>query len=491
MRTDPKPMAGVVAAIALLVVCAVAMAAKRPDWPTAVDGVHVGIGIVSKKGLRPPEYTEAARQRALNAIAENISVEICSEFVVELKEISGLVEEKVRQEIRAAACARLSGYKEVDRWEDRSEFWINTHLSKRLYEEQARKAYSEASDAAREMVRKAETTANPVTALKFYFDALATLDTALGMPPPDVQTGTNYLLEAKGVYAALETCLSRISLSARAEVPVLTNTAFSETVSVTIHPANGGPAVPAANLPVTFNAQVGMTQLVANGQTDSSGILRLQAASVNANDDGKTVVARVDVKGLYAGDKPSIFVRGMLARLTAPQASMQLRGCKDMAEYAWQSAFKGRRVAVAAAVRTPDGTREWPKMRDELVRFLKAQGAEIVKPASLPAWQSVLKSAGEPEGHWAFAGAANADYVVLGCAEGKFLKRKGEQGGEDTRFSGEALFAAQKDGQPWFADRFRAEGGWCPMGETMCNEIYALNAAKRWKAQMDKQLGLQ
>ncbi len=80
---------------------------------------------------------------------------------------------------------------------------------------------------------------------------------------------------------------------------------------------------------------------------------------------------------------------------------------------------------------------------------------------------------------------------MLACASGKFLSRKNDQGGEDVRFSGEALFATQKGGQPWFADRFRAEGGWCPMGDTVCNEIYALNAFKRWKAQMDKQLGLQ
>lgn len=109
----------------------------QPEWIKSrpVSSMYYyGIG-AARKSSDISQFQQAARQNALADMANEISVSISSNSVINAFESNLNFREDFSSTIRAQTQQDLEGYEQVDSWEDDGNYWVYYRLSKSKYQE--------------------------------------------------------------------------------------------------------------------------------------------------------------------------------------------------------------------------------------------------------------------------------------------------------------------------------------------------------------------
>ncbi len=297
---------------------------QKPAWvkKRPISRFHyLGIAMAPKSGINR-DYTEKAKNSALNDLASEITVNISGETITLLIEQYGMLEQEVKSEIRSSTEANLEGYELVDTWEDNTEYWVYYRLSKDLYHQQKLLKIQRAVSLALDMFEKGkvhEKEKNISEALAFYLQSLTPIQSYIDEPLETEFQGTRiYLLNE--IYSSIHSLLNRIEFrpnpekqDAKIGQPLKSHLEATATYTSALQETT-----PVSKLPVKFGFIRGSGDLVDKLQSNPSGKAACRVSKITATDKIQMVNAELDLFGLISRDSfPKIFT-GFLNNLPVP-----------------------------------------------------------------------------------------------------------------------------------------------------------------------------
>ncbi len=297
-------------------------AQKMPSWVKqrpVNKFYYIGIGSAEKDSS---EYRQKAKDNALQDLASEIQVNISSEFIQNITEKSGLMEEDVRSQVQSSTKAFLEGYELVDAWEDAQTYWVYYRLSKEEYQKKKAERQAKASALALDTYSRAEamrTQNKTVSALRLYMQALAQLSGLLTERLEASYNGKTIILQ-NAIIGALQNTLSAIQLqSSQPKVNARSGQALKQPLLVVATVAeSGGNGRPLKNLPVAFVFTKGSGQLTSPVETDERGLASCHVSRVDAGSKLQMIQARIAVTELYPGEMKGLAAQ-MINHLSLPQ----------------------------------------------------------------------------------------------------------------------------------------------------------------------------
>jgi len=469
--------------------------AATPSWvktrPISRD-FFIGIGVCDKKEFKEG-CRKVAEDKAFYELSSEISVDISGSFVQKIVEHTGLSEQDVRSEIRTSSRARLTGHELAGEWEDRKNHWIYFRLSKQEYLRQRTVEKERAVAAAVDMLDRAVAAkkgGDTVSALRFYFEALARVEDFIGDNIQTTFQGRSVFLFNE-IYANLQLIMANVRLTAvRKRMPAFIGEPLREPISVIATFKNeSGKETNLAGLPIIFNS-AGGTNGLHQGVTNDQGLSSVTLARITAADHGRTLSAHVHVDKLCPDKDTRGFFRALIKRLSIPEAGVVIHTFEDKDTYYWHREFEGKKVVILSAYQTRESSAKWTKIGDELLTFIQGKGASPMSvPATIDIQNTIDLSAGSNI-PWTDEKIQGVDIVFVLAAVGKLNKRENAKNpfGEDVQFVGEIRTSAHTSEKLFFSDRYKGATGWNPMGEEMCMDVLALHVFKRWQQRYLKRL---
>jgi len=470
--------------------------ASVPSWvssrPISRD-FYVGIGACNKKEFKV-DCRKIAEDKAFLEIASEISVDVSGSFVQKIAERTGLSEQIVRQEIQTSSQAKLTGHELVGEWEDRKNHWVYFRLSKKKYKQQLALEKEKAVSAAVDMLGKAVATkkaGDPVSALRFYFEALARVQDYIGENiQTTFQNRTIFLFNE--IYTDIQLIMANIRLRAQKNrLSALAGEPVREPIYIEAVIKNEhGQEIDIVGLPVRFDSRNETIGFNPAAITDDQGLAKTDVESLASSDHGKQIKAHVDVAELFPETGVGGIFHALTNKLTIPETSVTINLFKDRDTYYWHQAFDGKRVIVLSAYQTKDASVKWTKIGDELLNFLKAKGANIVRLPNADDIENTIFLSKNLDSEWYGQASPQADYIFVMAAVGRMNKLENAKNpfGEDVQFAGEIRTSVHQSGKLNFADNYKGATGWNPLGNEMVMDVLALNVFKRWQQQYLKRL---
>lgn len=293
--------------------------AQEPDWvksPPVLREYYVGIG-ASKKIGNSSEYADAAKNEALRSLASEITVNISGEFITQLAEKSGLVEQEIKSSVQATTKAQLEGYELVDTYDDGGTYWVYYRLSKEEYARRKVNKLKKATSASLDFFKKArnvEANNHPGKAIALYLQSIIPIQQHLD-DPLDVELDGNKIYLMNEIYSSLSGLFGGISFSAlnspesgKVGMPVKAPLKLKVTYNQ---------STPVAQLPISFHFLRGAGQLIESMTTNSNGEALCKISKITATDKLQMVRAEIDKKKLLPSQISPVVV-GMLKNLGLP-----------------------------------------------------------------------------------------------------------------------------------------------------------------------------
>jgi len=291
----------------------------RPDWVEKrpiIPSVYVGIGMTQKHGPSA-EYTEVAKNIALNDIASQITVSISSDVLRKVFESNEKLGEEFQSQIRTSAKAELEGVQLVDTYEDGDEYWVYFRLSKADYESRRADRMANAIAMSLDLFSKGrsnEKTGDFTRAIGLYAQAFGPIEKYLAEPLEALYEGRRVLL-VNEIYTSLQSLVGRIVLTAMAPKrdatigrplkPPLELTATVEAPKT----------LPVERLPLTFKFIRGSGNLVEHALTDKNGIARCEVHKITASERIQMIEGRINLHDLFGGDSVSPVVQTVMSSI--------------------------------------------------------------------------------------------------------------------------------------------------------------------------------
>jgi len=470
--------------------------AATPSWvktrPISRD-FFIGIGVCNKKEFKE-DCRKVAEDKAFYELSSEISVDITGSFVQKIVERTGLSEQEVRSEIRTSSRARLTGHELAGEWEDRKNHWVYFRLSRQEYLRQRTLEKERAVAAAVDMLDRAVAAKkgrDAVSALRFYFEALARVEDFIGDNIQTLFQGRSVFLFNE-IYANIQLIMADVRLTAgKNRMPAFIGEPLHEPISVVATLKNeNGKETGLAGLPIIFNFTGEANGLHQDGITSDQGLAGVTLARVTAADHGRTLSARVDVDRLCPDKDTRGFFRALINRLTIPEAGVVIHAFDDKDTYYWHREFEGKKVVILSAYQTKESSAKWTKIGDELLTFIQSKGASSIPVPATIDIQNTINLSADSNVPWADEKMQDVDIIFVLTAVGKLNQRENAKNpfGEDVQFAGEIRTSVHKSEKLFFSDRYKGATGWNPMGEDMVMDVLALHVFKRWQQQYLKQL---
>jgi hypothetical protein len=300
----------------------------EPEWvrkrPISQE-YYVGIGMARKD--RPAgEYTEGARNVALNDIASQITVTVSSDVLRTVLEKNELLEDEFQSRIRASATADLEGVQLVDTYEDDGQYWVYCRLSKAGYAARRAGKLDAAATQSLDLYssgRKREREGKFGQALGLYAQAFGPIEKYLAEPLVVQSEGRSVYL-VNEVYGSLRTLLDRIEVrTADGERDGKIGRPLKQPLELAAVLRDSA-SVPVQGLPFQCAFTRGAGECVDRILTDGKGIARCAVRKITAADRIQVVEAELDLLALAGGEQTSPVVRTVLASFSVPGARFVL-----------------------------------------------------------------------------------------------------------------------------------------------------------------------
>jgi len=303
---------------------------KKPDWVKIRPinaAYYIGIGVAPKSATNR-DYTQIAKDNALNDLASQITVNISSEVIRQMVEKSGMVDEDFKSHIRSTTKAELEDYELVSTWEDKLEYWVYYRLSKALYQEQKQAKINKAISLSLDMfgnARSYEKSDDIEKAILFYLQSINPIEKYANEPLETEFEGSRIFLMNE-IYASTQQLLGKIELKAlNANRTAKIGQALAQPLEVSaifLEADNRETAI--ANLPLKFSFVRGSGDFIDKVRTDRLGIARSQVSKITATDKIQMIKADLDIYSFVNQDSTSFLLRGILNSLAVPTTKFVL-----------------------------------------------------------------------------------------------------------------------------------------------------------------------
>jgi hypothetical protein len=314
--------------LVLIVLCTSTAPGGEPEWvgkrPVSEE-FYVGIGMAQKN--RPAaEYTEGARNIALNDIASQITVSISSDVLRKVLEKNEHLEEEFQSRIRASATADLEGVQLVDTYETDEGYWVYCRLSRADYAARRAGKLNAATAQSLDLYsrgRKDERAGRVGQALGLYAQAFGPIEKYLAEPLMVESEGRPVYLVSE-LYNALRTLLDRMEIrTGGGELDAKIGRPLKKPLEL-VAVLRDSVSLPATHVPFRFTFTRGSGECVDLVRTDEQGIARCEVQKITASDRIQMVEARLDLQALAGGEQTSAVVRTVLGSFTLPETRFVL-----------------------------------------------------------------------------------------------------------------------------------------------------------------------
>jgi len=305
-------------ALLLFLSCNIIFAGSKPSWitnrPVSKD-YYIGIASASKKDY-PDKYRQIAKDEALRDLASEIQVNISGEFIHEVAEQGGMLADELRSLVKSKTQANLEGYDLVENWEDNSQYWIYCRLSKKKYQEKTNSRKKKVTSLGRDFFIKAKKSENKkdiTSAVRYYIQALGTLEEFIGEPLEIEYSGQKLYLQ-NSLFSSIQNSLSNLRLKALSPmVKAKKGLPLSKPLEVKVLYTDGQKEFPVKNMPLSFSFVRGKGRLISNVTSDRKGIAACTVSEITSEDKNQIINVKVDLAELAKGQKTP------LKNLTIPE----------------------------------------------------------------------------------------------------------------------------------------------------------------------------
>ncbi len=303
---------------------------KKPDWvkKRPVSRLfYIGIAAVEKQAGRQ-DHIATAKSQALNDLVSEIEVKITGDFINQVSERAGMVEDEVKSIVRAQTKTAIEGYELVDTWEDKNYYWAYYRLSKGLWAEIQQKKIDKAKRIALNLYGTAMTKMaerDYSSALTFFCRALQPLQAYPADPLETLYKGDKiYLRET--ITLAIQDLISRLELipPAGTQKVKMGQTIRRPYIVKPVYNSDSGSQIPVHHLALKFAFIKGAGQLIAKGRSDAGGIARCRVTKVTAQDKLQLIKAEVDAGAFVQQDSVGKIMRQTILNMPFPSANIVL-----------------------------------------------------------------------------------------------------------------------------------------------------------------------
>jgi hypothetical protein len=298
----------------------------KPSWlrdQPYRDGYYTGIGHALKDGTT--NYIQVAKKSALDDLVSQIKVNIASTSVLSFFETDKKIREEYEQIIKTTVADELQEFELADAWEDGQNYWVYYQLSisryRQIKEEEKRNATLLAKDYYSKGILSEEAN-QPLQAIRFYFQALKSLEKYLG-EAIRVTVGDRDVLLVNEIYASIQRLLQKINLEVEpAEIHINRRLAQSEINVIARAFYHDGSA--AGNLPLVAFFEKGEGQIFPEYHTGIEGEARILINRITSTEAEQRVAVQVDIDALSGESNSPVY--SLIARtLTVPSARILLK----------------------------------------------------------------------------------------------------------------------------------------------------------------------
>ncbi len=297
---------------------------KKPSWVEQRPVNHfyyIGIGSAPKEGSEA-DYRQAAKDNALQDLSSEIQVNISSDFIHNLTEKSGIVEEDVKSQVRSSTKAFLVGYEAAGAWEDENTYWVYYRLSKELYEKKRNERRESALKLALDLYKKARQkikNLDPASALRMHVQAVGAMQEFLAEPLKAKINGQTIILQNE-IFNALQEVLTALELNGKTtRISAKSSQALEEPLQVTaLFRDKSGMAHKVSGLPLNFSFARGKGTLVNYLETNAQGVARCQVSRIGSGDKLQIIQAQVAIKQMQP-EGFSQLAQNIINNLSLPQ----------------------------------------------------------------------------------------------------------------------------------------------------------------------------
>lgn len=304
-------------------------AREEPDWVKnrPLSKTHyIGIGS-ALKSANPNNFRQICKDNALQDLSSEISINISSDFLIKLVEISGMPEEEVRSQVRATTQASLEGYELVDRWENETEYWMYYRLSKDLYQKQKEERLKKSKNLALDLFKNArrnEAKNDMTSALLFYLQALDGIKSFMGEPLQVNYQGRQIYLQNE-ILSSIQNLINQIQLVAvEAKRKASFGQPLKKPLAVRAFYTNAaGENVYLQNLPIQFSFIKGKGELVKRNATNQDGVAFCQVTKIEDKTNLQIIKARLDLYGIKKNTEAPL-MQNILKSFSPPETKIIL-----------------------------------------------------------------------------------------------------------------------------------------------------------------------
>ena len=298
--------------------------AEKPYWITAYpydSDFYVGIGFSSKN---TENYTQEAKNNAINEIASQIKITISSETIHKLIEENGRINELLKQQINTSTKESLEDVEIVDNWDSGDEYWVYCKLSKERYKKQKQLRLKDAVNKSLNLFSKAKESEKEDAipkALSFYFESLKPIEKYLN-EPLQVKYNNQDIYLLNEIYLSIQSILDSVSLKPEiANFNVKLGNSLDEPILIKANygSLNKGKI---SNLPINFSFVRGEGDLDLKAKTDNSGKAICRIHKITAPDKIQIVKAEFDILSLNPEYNSSPVIVAILESFKIPNTKI-------------------------------------------------------------------------------------------------------------------------------------------------------------------------
>ena len=298
---------------------------EKPGWvggKPIESGYYSGIGMAYKSA--GADYIAIAKNNALNDLASEISVDVKSTSLFYQIEQDDNLRQEFQANTRLKSKENLEGYELVGTWENADQYWVYYRLNQYEYEKIKQARQQKAVALSKQFFGKAEdfkANGQYAEALKFGTKAITAIKDYMADPLQTEWHGKDVFLLVE-LYAFMQQTLSDISLR-----PIYNQIQAKRGAAVTAEElsfiATGNKGELLGGLPIYLYYS---GQRITNNQlyTGTNGMVGYTLNRITSTNNKEYLQANVNMVALVSEATEDPFVRKLLAKLSSPEARIEV-----------------------------------------------------------------------------------------------------------------------------------------------------------------------
>lgn len=288
--------------------------------PTWIDNrpisqtYYIGIGSSSKLS-EPLEFSNVAKNNALNDLASEISVTIKGESFLNTLEVNRNFQEEFMSQVSAQTDEYVEGFDVMGTWQDKNEYWVYYRLSKAKHAEIKARIKNEVLSSAydsymrgKEMIAEKDASA----AIQNFLTGLQSMEPYWNEPNPfTIESGEEIYLDNE-LYNSLTRLVNRIEINIPAnEILLSAQNDYMETVGIqTMYDG-----LEIGQIPLIYNYDEGKYTRNKAINSNDLGLVSVNVQNVEIPSDGNELMVAVNLEKMIGPFSNDRLMKGVTDKL--------------------------------------------------------------------------------------------------------------------------------------------------------------------------------